>query len=409
MPMTSEANGYGHKGRQPVGRSIVEERSNNCKLTVWAQDLRPETRYGIFMLFPDAGRYAGIGMGTLTVDEKGKGEMRREFEPGELDEFKLSDIVAVAVIVRGTSGVISPLCGYRSEPVTWRHTFYEHRREIVTVTRDEAPFNTSPLVNEAAGSLSQMLPAAEAPVGLPQPPPIEAAESLPQIPSATEAIEIPPQPLPIEAAESLPQIPPAAEAIEIPPQPLPIEATAPPPPAAPSAQPEENDPPYDPTPIRQFTNQTTQPKSEIAKSFRIALDQLHADTVQRSGQHPAHPLHKTLETIFSSKEHITPFQKQARKTLWVRFDLSDQVPPPINKPHLFKEPFILSALAQHGHLILGMTAGTGPKRYIIGVPNHPDQESRQKARRLGFTQFKRCDESHPSKGDPGYWLMFITA
>jgi len=143
MPMTCEANGYGFKGRRPAGRSIAEARGNSCKLTVWAQDLRAETFYGVFLLFEDGGRYAGVSMGNLAADEKGKGEMRREFGPEELDRFRLADVAGVAVLAKDTAAVVSPLCGYRAEAVAWRHLFYEYTRavavDVVPVSEEEPP------------------------------------------------------------------------------------------------------------------------------------------------------------------------------------------------------------------------------------------------------------------------------
>jgi len=409
--MTCEANGYGFKGRRPAGRSIVEERGHNGKLTVWAQDLRAETHYGVFMLFKDGERYAGIGMGALPVDEKGKGEVRREFEQDELDGFNLSDIVAVAVLAKDATGTVSPLCGYKDQIVSWRHKFYEYTQTIVAFKYEDEPLQAE--VRPAEACLPQEPPVAEA---IPQADEAGSGPDTTQLdgdsPAVTQTDEDNLDASPMEESPSF-----SEEHLEVPPiqqeeplTPTPENEDTSPPEYATEDGPGEDTTFYDPTPIRQFTTQTVSQKSEIAKSFRVALDQLHADTVLRSAPPSQHTQHDNLDAIFSSKEPAIPFQRQSRKTKWVRFNLSDQVPPPINKPHLFEEPFILTALEEHGHLILGMTADPGPRRYIIGVPGNPNQDSRQKARRLGFTQFKHCDDTRPNgKGEPGYWLMFITA
>jgi len=441
--MASEANGYGYKGRRPAGRSIVEERSNNCKLTVWAQDLRPETLYSIFMLFADGERYAGIGMGALPIDEKGKGEVRREFNREELDMFRLSEIVAVAVIAKDAAGVICPLCGYNGETVSWRHKFYEYTRADTAFLQEDVPLQASELqaetcvpqisaerqgvVAENVSPSAAAMPMSET-VHVMETASISetVAEAVPHMAETLPEIDVTPivETAPVMKTISTPEVPPADNNhTALRPPPLSPEEWSEPP-ANQQGEPSPHTPedenvspytcpneceeptqPYDPTPIRQFTHPAP-PKSEIAKSFRVALDQLHADTIQRSAQVPKH---SNLEEMFITREHVTPFQKQARKTNWIRFDLSDPVPPPTNRPHLFKDPFIQAAIAEHGHLILGMTVGPGPKQYIIGVPNNPCHESRQKARRLGFTQFKHRDELHPAKSDLGYWLMFITA
>jgi len=414
MPMTNEASGHDYKGRRPAGRSIVEERGNNCKLTVWAQDLKANASYDIFLLFKDSERYAGIKMGTLAVDEKGKGEVRCELGLVELGHFKLENIAAVAINAKGTTEIVSPLCGYKGETVAWRHKFYEYKRSIVAYKSEEVPPNDEPSTEDPPNDEthvivpiveenSQQLPPVEEPPHVTDDMPVTdtdnalAADSIHAMCTthANENHPIMPDPTPTPPVDTdLPQDPVLPEHEEAIPT---AEST-------PAPHTEEQPQPYDPTPIRQFTH-AQEPKSEIAKSFRIALDQLHADTIQRSAE-PA-PQHN-IETLFATKESVVPFQRQSRKTNWIRFDLSDNVPPPTNKPHLFKDPFVQKALAEYGHLILGMTEAPGPKRYIIGVPDNPCQVSKQKARRLGFTQFKHCDELHPEKSDFGYWLMFTT-
>jgi len=127
---------------------------------------------------------------------------------------------------------------------------------------------------------------------------------------------------------------------------------------------------------------------------------------------PSTPTHLTpqqnLEATFASKERVTPFKNQSRRTDWVRFNLTDNIPPPINRPRLFEDPFVQTAHDAHGHLIFGITTDKGPRRHIIGVPASLSQDKRQQARRLGFTQFKPSDGTHKKGGGLGYWLMFIT-
>ena len=384
FPMTSEANGYGLKGRQPVGRSIVEERSHNCKLTVWAQDLKSETLYNIFMLFKDGENYAGVKMGPLTVDEKGKAEVRREFEYEELGPFKLAEIVAVVIIAKDVAGVVSPLSGYKDGVVSWRSKFYEYARTIVAIQYEDAP-----LVPPADDATHVM----------------QAVEDIAPIMGDSIAHEPDIELLPEHNHAHIDESPPVAGENHIAEPDLAPDSTDTVNDIIPIDSHDENEAnTYDPTPIRQFM-QSPPPQSEIAKSFRVALDQLHADTVSRSTPHHSP---QSIESLFATKERVFPFQRQTRKTDWIRFDLSDQVPPPTNKPRLYQEPFILAALAEYGHLILGMTVAPGAKHYIIGVPNNADPESRSNARRLGFTQFKHCEDAQP--GDAlGYWLMFITA
>jgi len=407
MPMTSESKGYGHKSRQPAGRCIVEGRSNNYKLTIWAQDLKPETRYSIFLLFADDRRYAGINMGSLSIDEKGKGEVRRDFDGSIMGNFALPDIVAVAVIVKEATGVVSPLCGYKEGPVSWRHGFYEYSIKATTTPKqDDLPANAPiPTIKQeqAPEAIAQDPPPCiheEVIEEPPQNPPTEEIAAPTQNPPAEPIPNTPNEEAPIQdqVQETIQNI-----TIEAPPPPVPIE-TPPTPEPPPTPQPQTTDNPTQEAPLS-INWATSLPQSEMAKAFRTALDKLHTETLQLSAKCPHKP---SIVTLFETREPITPFQKQTRKTKWISFTLSDQVPPPTNKPQLFEDPFVQAALSQFQHLILGMTIDQGPRRYIIGVPGIFDQESRQKAKKLGFTQFKCTNDTYPNWGETGYWLMFTT-
>ena len=409
MPMISEATGYGFKGRHPAGRSIVESRSHGYKLTIWAQDLKTETFYNTYLLFADSGRYAGIGMGRLPVDEKGKGELRRDFDEDTLCGFALTEIVAVAVIAKDAAGVVSPLCGYKDSVVSWRHGFYEHVRVTVAYKHEEVPMvELSVLCEETPCQQHDEVSALWEDGPAPQPDglitcPMETFSSqsettsvpsgeMPILPDETPCHPPEEAPLPNEEWRMpIPQTPEPQMAI-----PLPLGFQ--------TVVSQTSRPDIAPQELAPTHNTATQ--GEISKSFRMALDRLRADTRGHSVT-PVHQINQ-LDAIFETKEPIFPFQSQARETAWVSFTLSDQVPPPANKPRLFEDPFIHTAIAEYEHLILGMTIDHGPRRYIIGVPGVYNNESRHKARRLGFTQFKPCNTAHPSWGELGYWLMFVS-
>jgi len=444
MPMICEAKGYGFKGRQPAGRCIVEGRNQSNKLTVWAQDLKAETVYGAYLLFAEKGRYAGIKIGALSVDEKGKGELRREFTSEDLYGFQLTDIAAIAVLAGGTTGAVSPLCGYRDAPFSWRHGFFEFAKPLPPATESKPPpipQSEAPPAEEISESLvveapieESKPPIAETPIEEPEPLIAEAPidELKPLFP---EAIIEEPKPLLTEATiadhEECPLVEPPAEGI-IPPASedndetihiddssqgeTPHEAEHPP-----ATDIVKSFPKLQPEPEEQAADHTiSEPQSEglpwsilspkgegeMANAFRKALDQLHADTVRRKA--PPTPQATSLDDLFATRDKITPFKTQARKTTWISFTLQDPVPPPTNRPDLFNDPIIKKALEEHQHLILGKTVDKGPSWHIIGVPGVYDQASRQKAKRLGFTQFKCLNDAYPSWGEQGYWLMFVT-
>ena len=182
MPMASEATGYEYKGRKPAGRCLLEEQNSVGKLTLWVQDLRPQVRYGVFMIFADGDKYAGISIGPLTVDEKGKAEMRRAIEPHSLQGFTLQETAAVAVIATGAGRLDAPLCGYRGERVAWKSGFYEK-----TATQP---------VPEAPAPKPEIIPEPEAPPEpeiIPEPEPLPEPEIIPE-PETPPEMEIIPEP-----------------------------------------------------------------------------------------------------------------------------------------------------------------------------------------------------------------------
>jgi len=445
MPMTSEATNYGFKGRNPTGRCIVEGRDGSYKITIWAQDMRPGASYSIFMLFPDGGRHAGIGIGNMMVDEKGKGDVRHEFDAQVLDKFAPDELLAVAVVVKGVAGVVSPLCGYRERPINWRHDFFEYAKPVavvapvvvmqkdvievtaiatkqetdtaeakhetattvlaehevaITVTDEHEAATTVADGHETATTVADGHETATAAITTVEPltevasiveTHIEDVETIATM--ATQEPTVASEVSMFDLEQSFQDI--KNSNTDKSETNLPIEH-----------EPFSLDKPLEEMKKQEPTSLDWQlPKGEMARAFSKALDRLHAET--RNSLNPPQP--QVLDELFKSREHVTPFLRQSRKTDWIQFTLSDPVTPPINKPDLFDDKFIHAALEKYSHLILGVTRDHDKRRYIIGVPGVFDQSSRKKARRLGFTQFKCHSSEHPSWNEPGYWLMFTSA
>ena len=199
MPLESEATGYDFKGRTPAGRCIVESRDGLGKLTVWAQDIRPETRYGVYLIFPEGGRYAGVLMGNLNADSKGKAEMRRDIESTMLFGFSIEDMTCVAVIAmdaRGKHSVVSPLCGYRERAVSWRGNFFEKKISDVKI---EVVQKDKKEVKEAVVAAVEVVHPVSAAVPEPPTTPEPAVSSEP--PQQVE-VEHPDEPLNVESPQT---------------------------------------------------------------------------------------------------------------------------------------------------------------------------------------------------------------
>jgi len=123
MPLECETAGFDFKGRRPTGRVILEINNDSGKLSTWVQDLKVEKKYAAYIIFADGQKYVGINLGQITVNEKGKAENRIEIKKESLFQFNLADVLAVAITSEDSSGIKSPLCGYKEKSFSWIHSF----------------------------------------------------------------------------------------------------------------------------------------------------------------------------------------------------------------------------------------------------------------------------------------------
>jgi len=392
MPLTCEARGYEFKGRTPAGRCIIETHGHAGKLSVWAQDIKPETRYGIYMIFADGGRYAGVMIGSLPVDTKGRGEVRRDFGASELRGFAASAAVAVAIVPSDGVDLVSPLCGYKDMPVMWRGSFYmaAEPMDIAALKVEPPPVEPEPVELEPV-----------------EPEPMEPE---PMEPEPVEPEPIEPEPMEPEPMESEPIEPEPMEPEPIEPEPVEPEPIEPEPaePELVEVEPEEQEEPEqaeegmkpwgEVCPAEPVTEQPTPPPAT-----RPALETTEIPTEKTDNTDAIN----SIEAIIEDRPKVAPFAKLNRDAKWVHFAITDAIPMPQNRPRLLREPFVRAAYANHGHLLLGVTTDSGPKKYIIGVPSVYEPEQRHQAKRLGFSQFKCNKDERPQSGTSGYWLMFI--
>lgn len=423
MPLLQEAKGYEFKGRTPAGRCIVEERGGMGKISLWVQDLKDQTKYGVYLVFADGRQHAGVHMGLLDVNASGKAELKRDIAPGELHMYALDEMVAVAVIATNASGIVSPLCGYKNQQMSWRHSFFvkekEQERPVLetpppVVTRpadpadiEELPVMEMPLIDlvkepEDLTRIRDVHPVVQAQARIPEPPmqatvpPVELPSQPVKSPPAAERPQMLEQPPRIPEFEVAPEESTHSlkESAESPPMARRPQVSTPPPPPEPPPEEFTQDPPP-PGPPR-----ATRPPDATAtrpgQSMRPpSPTQSRESTIQ------------LLEAIFNANISIEPFARQNRPVKWVRCNQFEQMPLPGNRPNLANEQFMLDSWASYEHFIVGITTEGEPLQYIIGVAGVYTPEDKRTAMQLGFAQFKGVKKDPTRVGDDGYWLMFV--
>jgi len=365
MPLVEEVKGYEFKGRTPAGRCIVEEHGNEGKLSVWVQDLKPQVKYGVFLIFAKEREYIGFPMGSIEVGEKGKGELKCDI--AEVSGFAIKDVTAAAIIATDAAGVVSPLCGYQKEFVTWRFGFKIWEPHVAT---------TRPTVEakDAVESLPEK-------IAKPNRNDEDVIKEAPVSPEAIPpSIEERPPPECTENMQSADTV--QAETVASADDPVESGICSDECPQAPAG----------------CTSETGLPDNLPPSSHERIVPPLCDATPEPCETRQS--ILQLLESIFNANTPFKPFAKQKDNLNWVRCAEANQMPLPSDNPHLMSEPFMLTAWADHEHFILGISE-TNPTQYVIGIPGKYSQDVQPHAQRLGFNQFKSC------KNNTGYWLMTV--
>ncbi len=123
VTMRQDNRGYGFRGREPFGRCIIESRGDQGKLWLYAQDLKPQVSYKAYLVSSDSS--GGVLLDSLTVDERGRGELRYAFDPSDVANtgMPISEFNVVVVLTPVQNDIICPLVGYRDNVVMWKPKF----------------------------------------------------------------------------------------------------------------------------------------------------------------------------------------------------------------------------------------------------------------------------------------------
>jgi len=418
MPLACETTGYEYKGKTPAGRCLLESRSGEGKLLLWAQDLKPEALYRVYLIFPEGGTFVGIPLSGLTVKSNGKAELRHSFNPADIEGYgrNIENCSIVAILV--APGTSTPLCGYRDTPIAWRKTFKKLEKapvEAKPVKESPKPPPPPPVIlpDEEKYKRDEQQAKAEN-KQKDEPDHKDKITSKPKAESKADDSKAEPKTKqkPEQKAKSkvvsktMAEITPEElEALTSKGEVITLEVTS----------------------SEQSTKLHTETESAVNKANKenISKDEspppekteASSEGVREATISPERlpegpfdyfevkaAFEAEVEEIMRSHTRMYPFRKQKRSVHWARISLDEDLTLPEYANELLNTPFVVKAYRQYSHLLLGKTSDDGPKRYYIGVPSIYEPADKI----IGFRQFKSCENETPVPGDYGYWLIFMS-
>lgn len=236
--------------------------------------------------------------------------------------------------------------------------------------------------------------------------PVEAmAEPMPAEMPVEAMTELMPAEMPVEA---MPEPEPAETLVEAMAEPMPSEASV-----EAVAEPEPCDKPDMHIEFKAMAEKFNKELKELTHYTFLTEEELAAiHNKYEDGESVTikeHQPKNDLDLIFEEYATMTPFQRQNREVHWIRISPKELCLLPFDFYTYQCNPLILSAYRKYQHLILGRTGGKleEGREYILGVPEQYHTDYRLTALKMGFGQFKCCEDAKPREGDYGYWLMRI--
>ncbi len=404
ITLKQERHGFNSSTKEPSGRCIIEIKDGKGKLSTYAQGLKQLQNgemYRVYLIAPKEAVSWGVPCGWLNIDQKGKGEVSLEFDPSDMSGsgIDIEDFKIVCVLVKkegSQTEIVAPLVGYKDIPCIWKNNFKEYNSNEpteISSKEDKQPASVVKLTTTPNPSYYDKI-LGNNNYGNPT--------YTPEMPLETEEpIEFPEIPEPTEMPEPL-DIPETSEpTLELYEMDTKNELFA-----------SENDfygdlspsiTKHDKPAHENFLEAVHQINSKVDLSYyeMVTYDPL---TYSNSDKHHTND----LDHIMKNNTTLTPFANQNRDVKWVRITVDEIVTLPIDCWKYMNHPFIISASKKYNHLILGKFADNGKVKYVLGVPGEYNQAYKLHASKLGFKQFKPCEnKNNPTATDYGYWLMII--
>ncbi|MDR0999483.1 MAG: hypothetical protein LBL96_01560 [Clostridiales bacterium] len=413
--LNQDTPGYG-LSKAPVGRALIEARGNKCKITVNVQELKFTVPYKIHLILKFDNKFIGVPVGTLHVDQKGRGEFRNEFDVNSAtDGAGLGSLVGLAVLV-GSKKDICPLVGYKDIQVSWKSTFEikvgdkdaisiskadtmrstvvepkispkdgeEHIDYLATTKLSDEKYaeavddddDTQYADDDEYGDIDEGEPAANGAY-------LDGTD-------ADRSIGIgEPEQFKFEQPQEI------------------THERAPEPETTAEQEPDDTTPDDIAPSSDTFCNMR-----KATENIERAIDDNTGETRQQNSEpesdHSVAPKagNAELDHIFCDYVEMNPFSSRCKDIKWVRVSLKEPIFLNLDYRAIICHPFVVAAYKKYRHLMIGRTNNC---EYILGVPGVFEPRYRSLAQRLGFTRFK-CVADTPTlvDGEYGYWLMKTT-
>ena len=433
--------GYGQRSREPSGRAIIEVKNGRGKVSLAVHELKGEMVYKAYIV-SSAHDGLAVKLGSLCADERGKAEIKWEFDPLDVEQTNISidafDVVAVIVQSKGENAWV--LTGYRDGEVRFKDKFNE------AVKREKAIIETQAMPEPEVMQVEvEELPEESPPPETPSEVIIEfepmgmfvdgEPETTTEPEVKAESVEVQPQPEP----ESEPEAKAASEPVEIQseakaeskldPNPMPepmdaqseaetvleleLEPTFEPEETQSEPKPElEPNPEPMPEPIPEPKPTTNPPEppldahtqfKSMAQKFNRELEEL--ESLMLEGVNPENEPKFELDVIMKNNLAMLPFKTGFEEVKWVKISLKELTHLPCNLWKLMYDPYVNLVCNRHKHMMLG--AYSGRPRYILALPDAFDPSRERHAKMLGFDIFRPSDNIVGERrgANYGYWLM----
>lgn len=146
IPLKQDSANYNLDFRPAIGKCLIEIKDGKGKVTIYAQGIKPHNKYKVELMCFEKGNLKNANIGTLSVDETGKGEIKADFDPENVLDTgnKIEDFNIVALVVDGLDKVVSSLVGYVGNEVNWKNKYNISKNNICCPNEDENNTNNSP-------------------------------------------------------------------------------------------------------------------------------------------------------------------------------------------------------------------------------------------------------------------------